>query len=100
MEGRRLNIKLDIAGKTYEMTIDSRNEEVYRLAAREINSRLARAQMSHVDGFAIQDYLAVVAVDLMISNIRLERKNDVEEGDLAALKELSQRVGRHLENQP
>ena len=94
-----LDIKLDIAGKTYEMKIDPRNEEVYRLAAREINSRLTRAQRSHVDGFAMQDYLAVVAVDLMISNIRLERKNDVEESDLAALKELSQKLGRHLENQ-
>ena len=99
MDARRLDIKLDIAGKTYEMKIDPRNEEVYRLAAREINSRLTRAQRSHVDGFAMQDYLAVVAVDLMISNIRLERKNDVEESDLAALKELSQKLGRHLENQ-
>lgn len=99
MGERKLNIKLDVAGKTYEMQIDPRNEEVYRLAAREINNRLARAQRSHVDGFAMQDYLAVVAVDLMISNIRLERKNDVEEGDLVALKELSQSLSRYLENQ-
>ena len=63
MDERRLDIKLDIAGKTYEMKIDPRNEEVYRLAAREINSRLTRAQRSHVDGFAMQDYLAVVAVE-------------------------------------
>ena len=97
MSKQRLNIKLDIAGKPYEMSIDARNEEVYRLAAREINSRLATAQQSRVDGFGVQDYLAIVAVDLMISNIRLERKNDVEEGDLKALAELAERLSKHLE---
>ena len=79
------------------MTIDARNEEVYRLAAREINNRLSIAQRSRVDGFGVQDYLAIVAVDLMISNIRLERKNDVEEGDLKTLSELAERLSRHLE---
>lgn len=97
MSERTLKIKLDIAGKPYEMTIDPRNEEVYRLAAREINNSLAVAQRSRVDGFGVQDYLAIVAVDLMISNIRLERKNDVEDSDLKALAELSERLSKHLE---
>ena len=97
MSERQLNIKLDIAGKPYEMTIDARNEEVYRLAAREINNRLATAQQSRVDGFGVQDYLAIIAVDLMIANIRLERKNSVEDGDLKALTELAERLSTHLE---
>jgi hypothetical protein len=88
---------MDIAGKPYEMTIDPRNEEIYRLAAREINNRLSIAQQSRVDGFGVQDYLAIVAVDLMISNIRLERKNGVEDGDLKALAELAERLSKHLE---
>ena len=96
MSERQLNIKLDIAGKPYEMTIDARNEEVYRLAAREINNRLATAQQSRVDGFGVQDYLAIIAVDLMIANIRLERKNSVEDGDLKALTELAERLSKHL----
>ena len=97
MSERQLNIKLDIAGKPYEMTIDARNEEVYRLAAREINNRLATAQQSRVDGFGVQDYLAIIAVDLMIANIRLERKNSVEDGDLKALTELAECLSKHLE---
>ena len=97
MSERQLNRKLDIAGKPYEMTINSRNEEVYRLAAREINNRLATAQQSRVDGFGVQDYLAIIAVDLMIANIRLERKNSVEDGDLKALTELAERLSTHLE---
>jgi cell division protein ZapA len=95
--GKQLNIKLDIAGKPYEMAINAENEEVYRLAAREINNRLATAQQSRVDGFGVQDYLAIIAVDLMISNIRLERKNSVEDGDLKTLTELAERLSKHLE---
>ena len=97
MENRQLDIKLNIAGKPYELTIEARNEEVYRLAAREINNRLIAAQQTRVDGFGVQDYLAIVAVDLMISNIRLERKNDVEDGDIQALAELAERLSKHLE---
>jgi cell division protein ZapA len=97
MSERQLNIKLDIAGKPYELTINAQNEEVYRLAAREINNRLATAQQSRVDGFGVQDYLAIIAVDLMISNIRLERKNSVEDGDLKTLTELAERLSKHLE---
>ena len=97
MSKQQLNIKLDIAGKPYELSIDTRNEEIYRLAAREINKRLSLAQQSRVDGFGVQDYLAMVAVDLMIANIRLERKNDVAEGELKSLEELAQRLSKHLE---
>ena len=97
MSERSLNIKLDVAGKPYEMTINARNEEVYRLAAKEINNRLAAAQQSRVDGFGLQDYLAIVAVDLMISNIRLMRRSSVEEGDLKALSKLAERLSKHLE---
>lgn len=97
MNERRLNIKLEIAGKTYPMVIDASNEEIYRLAAREINNRLAKAQQTRVDGFIMQDYLAIVAVDLMISNIHLDRKSGVEEGDLKALSELAVRLSKHLE---
>ena len=97
MNKRHLNIKLDIAGKPYEMTINAQDEEVYRLAAREINRRMASVQQTRVDGFGIQDYLAMIAVDLMISNIHLERKSDIDNGDLKALSELAGRLSKHLE---
>ena len=97
MNKRHLNIKLDIAGKPYEMTIDTRDEEIYRLAAREINKRMAAAQQTRVDGFGIQDYLAMVAVDLMISNIQSERKSEIDAGDVKTLSELAERLSKHLE---
>jgi hypothetical protein len=97
MGERALKIKLDIAGKPYEMQINPRNEEIYRLAARKINDLLAMAQKSRVDGFSVQDYLAMVAVDLMISNIVMERKSSVDEGDLKSLSELAEKLSKHLE---
>ena len=97
MGERALKIKLDIAGKPYEMQINPRNEEIYRLAARKINDLLAMAQKSRVDGFSVQDYLAIVAVDLMISNIVMERKSSVDEGDLKSLSELAEKLSKHLE---
>ena len=97
MSEKKLNIKLNIAGNPYNMTIDARNEEIYRLAAREVNNELVKAQQMRVDGFNVQDYLAIVAIKIMMENIRLERKSGVEEGDLLALKELSEILSKHLE---
>ena len=85
-EKRQLNIKLEVVGKPYELSIDPANEEVYRLAAREINARVAKAQLARLDGFSLQDYLSLVAVDLMIANIRLQHKDDIADGELQALK--------------
>ena len=97
MSEKKLNIKLNIAGNPYNMTIDAHNEEVYRLAARKINDELANAQQMRIDGFNVQDYLAMVAVKIMMEYIRLERKSGVEESDLMALKELSDSLAKHLE---
>ena len=97
MSEKKLNIKLNSAGNPYNMTIDARNEEIYRLAAREVNNELVKAQQMRVDGFNVQDYLAIVAIKIMMENIRLERKSGVEDGDLLALKELSESLSKHLE---
>ena len=93
---RKLDIKLDVVGKTYSLAIDPENEEVYRLAAREINSRVAEAQLARLDGFSIKDYLSLVAVDLMIANIRMQNKDDIADGEMQALRELSKRLSDHL----
>ena len=97
MSERLQKIKLEIAGKSYPMEIDARNEEIYRLAVRDINNLMNKAQLSRVDGFTAQDYLAMVAVDLMISNIQLKRKNGLDEGEVKTLSELAERLSKHLE---
>lgn len=96
---RKLDIKLEVLGKVYSLQIDPAKEEIYRLAAREINSMVAAAQRARIDGFSIQDYLSLIAVDLMIANIRLQNRDDVADGDMQALNELSKRLSDHIAKQ-
>lgn len=91
-----MEIKLEVVGKTYPMEIDPANEEVYRFAAREISNRVAKAQLARLDGFSVQDYLSLIAVDLMIANVRLQHRDDIADGEVQALKELSKRLSDHL----
>lgn len=93
---RALEIKLRIAGKTYNMTIDSRKEEVYRLAEREINRMAAKYEQAHLDGYGAQDYLAIVALQLAISNIRLAQSREIGDENLKQLAELAREVEQHL----
>ena len=94
---RALEIKLRIAGKTYNMTIDPRKEEeVYRLAEREINRMAAKYEQAHLDGYGAQDYLAIVALQLAISNIRLAQSREIGDENLKQLAELAREVEQHL----
>ena len=96
---RALEIKLRIAGKTYNMTIDPRKEEVYRLAEREINRMAAKYEQAHLDGYGAQDYLAIVALQLAISNIRLAQSREIGDENLKQLAELAREVEQHLNRQ-
>lgn len=93
---RVLDIKLKIAGKTYSMKIDPRKEEVYRLAEREVNRIVAKYEQAHLDGYAALDYLAITALQLAVSNIRLSQSREIGDEELKRLAELAREVGQHL----
>ena len=59
----KLSIKVTLAGRTYPLTIDREEEEVIRLAAKNINESIQHFQ----DNYAVkdkQDLLAMTALDL------------------------------------
>ncbi len=97
MSEQQLNIKLSIASKTYDFTIDKDLEEIYRLAARELNDRISETRKDYIDGASLQDYLAFAALYLMVDYLRLERRNGVDDGDVKTLTELANRLSKHLE---
>ncbi len=97
MSEQQLNIKLNIASKTYEFTIDKDLEEIYRLAAHQLGDRVVETRKEYIDGASMQDYLAISALYLMVDHIRLERRNGVDDGDVKALSELAERLSKHLE---
>lgn len=89
----KLNIKLTIAGKAYPMTIDREKEEFYRRAEKEVNELIAvyrnrfRAEP--------EDYLAMAALQLAVTNVEVERSRSLGEhiDKLAALdKELERYI--------
>lgn len=96
MNNDKLEIKLKIAGKTYPMSIEPQMEEIYRLAEREVNHRFVESQKDRTDGYGVQDYLASVAVELAVSNIRLSKSHEVGSEDLKRLAGLAKEVETHL----
>lgn len=89
-------INLRVAGKAYEMTIDSDKEEVYRLAEREVNANVSELQRNFGDKVSMQDCLAITALRFSINSIAISRQSEMSNEDLSALDALSQRLDKHL----
>ncbi|MCC8172537.1 MAG: cell division protein ZapA [Parabacteroides sp.] len=71
-------IHVEIAGKDYALTINRKDEELTRAAAKQIREKINRYRehfsASKVD---MKDLLAMVALQLSVDNLQLENKNDV-----------------------
>ena len=89
-------INLRVAGKAYQMTIDSDKEEVYRLAVRDVNANVGEVQRNFGDKMSLQDCLAITALRYGINSIAISRQNEMSDEDLKALDTLSQRLDKHL----
>ncbi len=70
-------INIDIAGKKYSLTIERKDEELMRKAARQVNSKILqyREHFSHGE-VDTRDLLAMVAFQLSMNNLQLESRND------------------------
>lgn len=97
MNDDKLDIKLKIAGKSYSMRIEPHKEEIYRLAEREVNRYVTKYEQAHLDGYGVGDYLAIVALQLAVSNIRLSQSREIGSEELKRLAELAKEVGAHLD---
>ena len=97
MNDDKLDIKLKIAGKSYSMRIDPQKEEIYRLAEREVNRYVTKYEQAHFDGYGVGDYLAIVALQLAVSNIRLSQSREIGSEELKRLAELAKEVETHLD---
>ena len=79
------------------MRIDPQKEEIYRLAEREVNRYVTKYEQAHLDGYGVGDYLAIVALQLAVSNIRLSQSREIGSEELKRLAELAKEVGAHLD---
>ncbi len=91
------DITLKIAGRSYSLTIEREKEEVYRLAAREVNGYIAELKkQNNFRNWKEEDYLSVVALRFAIKNVDLKRSREVNSEELRQIEELSTEVDDYL----
>ena len=75
MDNKRIRINIKIDGKSYPLTINLKDEERYRLAAKRVNQvmRKYREQFGEQDP---KDILAMAAFEIALSNTELQQRND------------------------
>lgn len=71
-------INIEIAGTKYPLTIDRQDEEVVRAAAVQINSKILQYRQYFKSEVNIKDLLAMVAFQLSMTNLKLEKRNDTK----------------------
>ncbi len=71
-------INIDIAGKKYPLPINREREELYRKAAKQLQSKiLAYGEKYNKHGeLDMKDLLAMAAFDLALQNVVLKERND------------------------
>ena len=90
---QKFNIKLNIAGKSYALSIEREKEAIFRRAEKEVN-RLTAAVESQ-DMAEREDYLAVVALQLAVRAVELESSRSLGK-DIDRLDELDRMLEDHL----
>lgn len=69
-----IRIILKIAGREYPLTIDRKDEEKYRKAAKEVNDLVTMFSKSY--GLDSENFLAMAALQLALKNIYYEDSMD------------------------
>ena len=75
MDKKKFRINIRIDGKNYPLTIDTEDEERYRLAAKRVDNivRKYREQFGDQDS---KDILAMAAFQIALSNTEADQRND------------------------
>lgn len=79
MSDNTLNIQLEIipGGRKYPVKIDADEEELVREAAKQLRQKINAYYQAFANaGLSDIDIMAMVSIDIAISHLRLERKND------------------------
>lgn len=90
---QKFNIRLNIAGKSYALSIDREKEEIFRRAEKEVNRLTAAVESQYMA--EREDYLAVAALQLAVKAVELESSRSLGK-DMDKLEELDKMLGEHL----
>ena len=90
-------IHVDIAGKSYGIRIKRSEEEMAREAARQIREKLSLYRKAFAKDVDARDLLAMVAFQLSLSNLELEKRNDTDPF-AEKIQELTNELENYLQN--
>ena len=91
---QKIKINISIAGKSYPMTVDAANEELYRVAAKRLNETIA--EFNRIPQFDNQDRLAMAALRFSILSLTAERNSSLGDEDIVELEALEKLVRNYV----
>ena len=86
----KVKINLSIAGRSYPMTIDAANEELYREAAKRLNEKIT--EYSRIAKLDIQDRIAMAALRYSILALTTEHSASLGDEDVEELRKIEERI--------
>ena len=86
----KVKINLSIAGRSYPMTIDAANEELYREAAKRLNEKIT--EYSRIAKLDIQDRIAMAALRFSIMALAAEQSTSMGDEDIEELRKIEERI--------
>lgn len=96
MAGKQ-NITLRLCGKDYHFTIDAQNEELYRIAAQQVNNMVSNyAKSITQEDYTAKDYLALIAFKFARESIAMSRNREVGDEDVKALDGISDKISEYM----
>lgn len=92
----KIKINISIAGKSYPMTIDQANEELYRVAAKRLNEKIT--EYSKIPKFDMQDRMAMAALRYSILSLTTEHNSALGNEDVEELHAIEERIRKYVGN--
>ena len=89
----KLNIRLNIAGKSYPLSIEREKEEKYRRAEKEINDLVTKFRSRF--RAESEDYLAMAALQIALANVEMEMSRSLGD-DIDSLVEIEHKLDQYL----
>ena len=90
----KVKINLSIAGRSYPMTIDAANEELYREATKRLNEKIT--EYSKIPKFDMQDRIAMAALRYSILALTTEHSSTLGDEDVEELHTIEERIRKYV----
>ena len=90
----KVKINLSIAGRSYPMTIDAANEELYREATKRLNEKIT--EYSKIAKFDIQDRVAMAALRYSILALTTEQASSLGNEDVDEIYAIQELIRKYI----